>query len=129
MALEDDSRSERELKPPEYREVELRQRLEEALCVARDKVTQLDNRLDVKGDYGHGRGDPLVVNWEMNLALRQRFEKEVEYLEAALSRMDEGEHGVCQVCGGGINPERQEALPHTTLCMACARSGQAELVL
>jgi RNA polymerase-binding transcription factor DksA len=105
-----------------------RQRLERALHAAREKTQQLDRRLHVKGDYGHGRGDPLVVGWEIDLALRQHLEKEIELLEAALRRMDEGNYEECRACGRAISPERQEALPYATLCVACAQSGQAELI-
>jgi RNA polymerase-binding transcription factor DksA len=105
-----------------------RRRLEEALQTAKETAGQLDKRLRVKGDYGHGRGDPTVVDWELNLALHRRMEKEIEQLDTALRRMDGGNYWKCRVCGGAINPERQEALPYTTLCVAGARSDQAEVV-
>lgn len=99
-----------------------RQRLEEVLDAAREKAGRLDRRLGVKGDYGHGLADPTVVEWELNLARRRQLEKEIERLNAALSRVEGGNYGECRVCGGAINPERQEVLPYTTLCVACARS-------
>jgi DnaK suppressor protein len=128
MAPKDDRQSGQRPAMVEHKRIEVRGRLEEALLAAREKAAQLDKRLHVRGDYGYGRGDPIVVDWEFNLALRKRMDKEIEQLDVALRRINEGTYGECQACGGAINPERQKALPQSTLCVACARSGQTETV-
>ena len=98
-----------------------RQELEKELEQARGELAQLEERLESKGDYGLGRGDPLIVRWEMNLALREEMKRKVEQLEEALERAKEGNYGVCESCGQLIDPERLEVLPSTTLCIRCAR--------
>ena len=98
-----------------------RQELQRELDQARGELAQLDERLESKGDYGLGRGDPLIVRWELNLALREEVKRKVEQLEEALERAKEGSYGVCESCGQPIDPERLEVLPSTTLCISCAR--------
>lgn len=98
----------------------LKRRLQET----REELAQLDERLESKGDYGMGRGDPLIVRWELNLALREKIERRAEQLEDALARLDEGDYGICESCGQPIDPERLEVLPGTALCIKCARMAE-----
>lgn len=46
--------------------------------------------------------------------------RELDELERATARLDEGTYGICQRCGKPISPERLEALPAATTCIACA---------
>jgi DnaK suppressor protein len=103
-----------------------REHLERKLQETREELALLEERLEAKGDYGLGRGDPLIVRWELNLALRDRIEQRVGQLEEALERLDEGDYGTCESCEQPINPERLEALPRTTLCIACARDASQQ---
>jgi DnaK suppressor protein len=98
-----------------------REYLERRIQETREELAQLDERLEAKGDYGLGRGDPLIVRWELNLALREDIEQRVRQLEDALERLKEGNYGVCESCGQPIAPERLEILPRTQLCVNCAR--------
>jgi RNA polymerase-binding transcription factor DksA len=107
----------------------MRERLEQRLESSCSELARLDERLRAKGDYGHGKGDPLVVGWELDLARRQKVEEEIRQIEAALTRIDQGEYGICRACHSAIDPERIEALPYTTLCITCARSGKHELAV
>ena len=54
-----------------------REHLERRLRETRQELAQLDERLESKGDYGLGRGDPLIVRWELDLALREKMEEKV----------------------------------------------------
>jgi DnaK suppressor protein len=42
----------------------------------------------------------------------------------ALDKLDDGTYGVCDACGARIEPERLEAIPWATRCVACARAGR-----
>jgi len=101
-----------------------REHLERRLEETRQELAQLDERLESKGDYGLGRGDPLIVRWELNLALRGELEQRIKQVEDALERLDEGDYGVCESCGRPIDPERLDVLPDTTLCIKCAREAE-----
>ena len=52
-------------------------------------------------------------------------EKELEDIQAinrALARMELGEYGACEVCGKGIEVERLETIPWTSVCSKHART-------
>ena len=46
--------------------------------------------------------------------------KEIQMIEAALGRIEEGSYGDCAKCGEEILPERLDLLPYTPLCRNCA---------
>jgi DnaK suppressor protein len=100
----------------------LRANLQARLEAAQEELAELDERLQAKGDYGLGKGDPMIVRWELNLARRERLEARIEHLEDALGRLDEGTYGICESCGKPISVGRLEALPDTSLCIECARA-------
>jgi DnaK suppressor protein len=41
------------------------------------------------------------------------------HLDQALQRIDKGEYGACEGCGGLISEERLMAVPHARFCIAC----------
>jgi DnaK suppressor protein len=84
-------------------------------------LAQSDERLESKGDYGLGQGDPLIVRWELNLALREKTQQRIDQLEDALERLGQGDYGICESCQQPIDPGRLEVLPGTSLCIKCAR--------
>jgi DnaK suppressor protein len=99
--------------------------LEAKIETVRSEIEALQQRLQTKGDYGTGKGDPLVVDWELNLARLRTAEGRLEELEAALERLDEGAYGVCSRCGRVISAERLAVLPRTSLCVECAAEGSS----
>jgi RNA polymerase-binding transcription factor DksA len=103
-----------------------REHLEKRLQETREELAQLDERLEAKGDYGPGRGDPLIVRWEVDLALREDIKQRARQLEEALERLEEGDYGICESCGRPIDPERLEILPRTSLCVDCAREAEQD---
>ncbi|MCX7706599.1 MAG: TraR/DksA C4-type zinc finger protein [Anaerolineae bacterium] len=95
------------------------------LLAERDEVLkeleQLRSRLEVKGDYELGEGDPMIYQWELNLALRERAEQHLAEIEEALEQLEQGLYGRCERCGKPIEPERLAVLTHTTVCSQCAQ--------
>lgn len=57
---------------------------------------------------------------QMELALKRRHRIELQALDDALRRMDEGSYGECQECGETIDPRRLEIDPAATHCIVCA---------
>jgi DnaK suppressor protein len=96
----------------------LEQELEETLA----KIEQLNKKLADKADYGLGKGGSTIYEWEFDLALRQSLEAKAKSIRAALRKTQEGDYGVCEVCGQKIAAERLAVLPHTTLCIKCAQA-------
>jgi DnaK suppressor protein len=64
-----------------------------------------------------------VFEQQRDLALRERSRGELEKVEAALRRLDDGTYGACVSCGDPIAPERLEAIPWAPFCIDCARKG------
>jgi DnaK suppressor protein len=46
--------------------------------------------------------------------------RDLQRIEAALRRIEEGEYGFCAECGGEIAEKRLAADPMASLCIACA---------
>ena len=101
----------------------LRERLQQQLDETFEEIARLEERLEGKGDYGLGKGDPSIYEWEMCLALKQRAENKARSLEVALQKAEEGDYGICEVCGQSIDPARLAILPHTKRCIVCAQKG------
>ncbi len=100
---------------------DLKERLQAELNEALAEIARLDERLERKGDYGLGKGDPSIYDWEICLALKQRAENKVRSLEVAIRKAEEGDYGVCEACGETIDPARLAILPHTKRCIDCAQ--------
>jgi DnaK suppressor protein len=54
-----------------------------------------------------------------SLRLRGRERNFLDKIEMALRKLEQGEFGVCEECGGAIGKKRLEARPETTLCIRC----------
>ncbi|OYN94669.1 TraR/DksA family transcriptional regulator [Propionibacteriaceae bacterium ES.041] len=77
---------------------------------------------DSNADDEHDtEGQTIAVDRAMADALRRGARDQLQRIDAALERLDEGTYGVCANCGRPIGDERLEALPTTTLCVDCAR--------
>ena len=54
---------------------------------------------------------------EKDLSILEQVESELGDVEHAISRLDEGTYGTCEVCGKPIPDERLEAMPATRRCI------------
>jgi DnaK suppressor protein len=63
------------------------------------------------------------ASWESDrnflLRIRERERKLITKIREALTRIEEGNFGVCERCGEEISEKRLEARPVTTLCINC----------
>lgn len=62
-----------------------------------------------------------VFAQQRDLALRDRSTRQLEAVDAALVRLDDGTFGTCRSCGMPISEERLEARPWAALCIECQR--------
>ncbi len=99
---------------------EVRARLLAEQAEVLEELESLRTRLETKGSYSLGEGDPMIYQWELNLALLKRAENHLAEIQEALAQLDKGAYGRCEVCGGIIDPERLAVLPHTRVCAKCA---------
>ena len=59
---------------------------------------------------------------ELSSQLVEVESRELGSIEDALQRIREGSFGDCEVCGKPIPVARLQAIPHTTMCINCARA-------
>ena len=61
----------------------------------------------------------------MSAETKRRRDQELRRIAAALQRIEEGEFGDCESCGGPIAEARLEIDPSATLCIRCASEAEA----
>jgi DnaK suppressor protein len=49
---------------------------------------------------------------------------EIEMIKRAITRIDNGQYGICQVCDEPISKDRLKALPYSNLCIKCASKAE-----
>ncbi len=62
-----------------------------------------------------------VFEQQRDLALRDRNDRHLAEVEAAIVRLDDGSYGTCVRCGRPIAPDRLDALPWAAQCIECQR--------
>jgi DnaK suppressor protein len=61
----------------------------------------------------------LESDRNFELRMRDRERRLIAKMQEAIKRIDDGEFGVCEVCGGPISEKRLVARPVTTYCIDC----------
>ena len=62
-----------------------------------------------------------VFEQQRDLALRDKNDRHLLDVEAAIQRLDDGTYGACIRCGRPIAAERLDALPWAAHCIDCQR--------
>lgn len=65
-----------------------------------------------------------TANDEINSQLAELESRELEQIEHALERIEQGGYGRCEFCGDKIAEPRLNALPYTTTCIECQRENE-----
>jgi DnaK suppressor protein len=83
---------------------------------------------DLRSDleFGDGFADAGAATAERTelLGVVESLKNQVEGIDRALQKIEEGTYGVCDRCGGEISAARLEARPSSVLCLECkARQG------
>lgn len=97
-----------------------KKRLEERLSVLTSKLTEIDGDLKEHGteaDFEERATE--IAGDEVLEGLGIQGQKEVQQINAALARIEDGTFGTCVQCGEDIPEKRLELLPHTPLCTSC----------
>lgn len=105
---------------------EQRQELQEELERVERRIATTEAELEALlkgGTDGAGR-DPADLgssNFERDqeVSLAQNVRETAEQLHLAISRFDDGEYGLCEVCGQPIGKGRLQVFPRATLCVTC----------
>jgi RNA polymerase-binding transcription factor DksA len=83
----------------------------ESLQAEADSLAELREPGDVQFDEESGEGDTLAVERERDLALSARARQEIEEIDRALKKIDDGTYGICEVSGEPIPKARLQAIP------------------
>lgn len=70
-------------------------------------------------DFDENFADSAQVAAEQveNRTLAATLRDQLDDVEAAIARIDEGTYGACEVCGSDIGAARLEAMPATRFCI------------
>ncbi|MBN1807458.1 MAG: TraR/DksA family transcriptional regulator [Planctomycetes bacterium] len=60
-----------------------------------------------------------VADESVSRGILATAEEELAQIDAALERIDNGEYGLCSVCGKPIPKPRLKVLPYATMCVKC----------
>jgi DnaK suppressor protein len=69
-----------------------------------------------------GDGTSEAVSRLTDVGVGESLERGLERVERALTKLDDGTYGICDVCGAPIPPGRLKAMPDGVLCVSCAAS-------
>lgn len=85
----------------------------------RRQVSDLDHADGDAPDFDENFADSGQVAAEMgeSVALANQIREHLDEVDLALTRLDEGTYGSCEVCGKAIAAPRLEALPATRYCI------------
>jgi RNA polymerase-binding transcription factor DksA len=76
-----------------------------------DSLAELREPGDVQFDEESGEGDTLAVERERDLALSARAREQIQEIDHALAKLQEGTYGICEVSGEPIPKARLQAIP------------------
>jgi DnaK suppressor protein len=112
--------------------LERREELERDLTHMEGELRDLSvDQEDERGGVGNHFADDgsSLGEQERISTIGSNFREQIQMIDAAIERMDEGTYGICQRCGQPINEERLEALPFVAYCITCQAflEEQAEL--
>jgi RNA polymerase-binding transcription factor DksA len=67
-------------------------------------------------------------DWEsVTSPVAEPVRRELDAIEQALRRIEEGRYGICQACGGPMGMQRIRAIPEARYCVTCSgQRGPAE---
>jgi DnaK suppressor protein len=80
-----------------------------------DELDQLNElELNDEGDYASINNNSMIEN-----AIVTQQEKELEEISIALTKIDAGEYGICEMCEDEIGFQRLKVKPHAIYCIDC----------
>jgi len=92
-----------------------------------ERIIKLQQRVDsIHEDFANGRAADWSEqagereNDEVLNALESEAKIEIQQLSNAITRIDNGQYGICSACGDDIAPGRLEVQPAALKCINCA---------
>jgi DnaK suppressor protein len=102
----------------------VRRELEARRAAAAGRVAELAKAPEIGEAQGFGKrigdGTTEAISRLTDIGVGRSLEQGLARTDRALAKLDEGSYGICDACGAEIPPRRLEAMPDSTLCVACA---------
>ena len=84
------------------------------------KLADIQHAESVETTQGETDNAHEWENAEVREDLAQEASDELDAVQGALARVQEGTYGICSSCGKPIGAKRLEAMPEALLCISCA---------
>ncbi len=85
---------------------------------------------DMSGETAHGEHPADNGNArferERDLTLENNIKDMLAKVEIAIAKLSSGTYGVCDRCGGAIDPARLKAVSYANLCLACKTAEESK---
>ena len=89
-----------------------------------ERVAGFAQRPELGSAQGFGKrigdGTTEAISRLTEIGVGQSLESTLARIERALSKLDEGTYGTCDICGEPIAEQRLRAMPDSVMCVACA---------
>ena len=95
-----------------------RRELFEQVARVEDDLRWLDTNIEIEIEE-EGQEENIA---RLLARLDDRGKEEIEAIDRALARIEQGKYGRCVVCGGEIPAARLKAMPMAETCVTCAAS-------
>jgi len=100
---------------------------DEIFNLLKNKQTELIKRIAaIENDFKKGRSQDFseqtteTENDQVLDEIHHEAKSELQQVNAALQRLEQGSYGLCVKCEEAISPARLIALPYTNTCIHCA---------
>lgn len=101
----------------------LRESLHEQRLFRREQLLQLTGPVTSRVEHRLQRQAPAQIEVQVKLAATARMV--LTDIEAALTRMDDGSYGSCELCRRPVERERLEIVPQARYCARCQQCREA----
>ena len=100
--------------------MKVKEELEERLLELTVRTKEIDDDLSEPPDSDWSENAVESENDEVLEGVGGLALEEIQRIKSAISKIDEGTYGICEMCEGQIAAERLRALPYATTCIKCA---------
>ncbi len=92
-----------------------KEQIQKNLFGVKEEIVELQHQeLNDEGDHAAASSDSLVEN-----AIISQQQKELEEIDRALTKIENGEYGICEMCEDPIGFQRLKVKPHAVYCIDC----------
>ena len=92
-----------------------KEQIEKNLSGVHEEITELQTlELNDEGDHAAANSDSLVES-----AIITQQQKELQEINNALAKIENGEYGICEMCEDPIGFQRLKVKPHAVYCIDC----------